>query len=106
MPRKPRTPGQPAIRLTAYVTQRTFDLLHDRAKNSGVSLGALLDSIMVDDEHPGWQPPAPIKPAEPLAALPEAFIDHPGWRLNSIGQNVCTKCGKRKNTHRNQSCIP
>ena len=104
MPRKPRTPGQPAIRLTAYVTQRTFDLLHDRAKNSKVSLGALLDSIMVDDEHPGWQPPAP------LAALPETvtfgFFDHPGWRLNSIGQNVCTKCGKRKNTHRNQSCIP
>lgn len=35
---------------------------------------------------------------------PNAFYDHPGWKLSATGQNVCTRCGKTKLRSKNASC--
>lgn len=101
MGRTARTPGVPTERLTAYVHPATKHELTSRAETAGVSIGEIVDRIVTEM----GRPQIVTTHNQQTSTLTDAtWKDHPGWKLNSLGQNVCIHCGGNKTRVKNQSC--
>jgi hypothetical protein len=89
--------------MTIYIRPDTYDEIHRRSVTGNIPHGKVIDDLVTT---PGRTAAAKRDGAVAVQTLtPPEFYDHPGWRLNSTGANVCTRCGKTKSRSRNASCI-
>lgn len=100
MPR-PRRSGEPAKPFTIYLTPQAIEVLRSSAWAVKKSPGAFVESFLYDPV-----PDAAYTFTPSVASSNRASENkHPGWRANTVGENVCTSCGGRKTLVGHLPCL-